>query len=249
MKLKDRRVFITGAALRLGRAIALAAAREGAELILHYRSSRGAVEILAEEIQNIGSRAYILHADLSNPDEVSNLFIKATSFGPLYALVNNASIFAQLDWEYTTVEDWERHLRVNLTAPFILTQAFARILGPQENGRVLNMLDWRALRPGADHLPYTISKAGLAALTRSMATALAPRIIVNGLALGAILPANETNSSDPIGDEQLSEVIRLVPAQRWAALEELQEAAIFLLSGPAYITGEILHLDGGRHLV
>jgi NAD(P)-dependent dehydrogenase (short-subunit alcohol dehydrogenase family) len=248
MKLEDRTVFITGAALRIGRTLALSAAREGAHLLLHYRSSRGAAESLAEEIRTLGRRAYTLQADLSQPAEVSALFDQAASFGPLHALVNNASIFTPIEWDNTTLEDWDRTMRINLTAPFLLTQAFARALPEDEDGRVLNMLDWRAMRPGPDHLPYTISKAGLAALTRSMAVALAPRITVNGLALGAILPANESSSEVPKSVEQ-GDVIRPVPAKRWAALEEVEEAAIFLLSGPAYITGEILHLDGGRHLV
>jgi pteridine reductase len=109
-----------------------------------------------------------------------------------------------------------------------------------KSGRILNILDWRALRPGKDHLPYTISKAGLAALTQSLAQAFAPHISVNGLALGAVLPP--TDGSDTSWVEQV------VPAGRWASLDEVNEALLFLLTGPDYITGEILHLDGGRHV-
>jgi NAD(P)-dependent dehydrogenase (short-subunit alcohol dehydrogenase family) len=105
----------------------------------------------------------------------------------------------------------------------------------------VNILDWRALRPGGSHLPYTISKAGLAALTSYLAIALAPNVTVNGLAFGAILP--------PSSGEPPPDLIRRVPAGRWAELFEVGEALLFLLDGPAYITGEILHLDGGRHLV
>jgi pteridine reductase len=103
------------------------------------------------------------------------------------------------------------------------------------------MLDWRALRPGPDHLPYTISKAALAALTRSLATALAPQITVNGLALGAILP--------PSDGANIGNILDNIPAHRWANLEEVGQALVFLLDGPTYVTGEILHVDGGRHLV
>jgi pteridine reductase len=108
-------------------------------------------------------------------------------------------------------------------------------------GRIINMLDWRSQRPGADHLPYTVSKVGLSGLTRSLAQAFAPRITVNGVALGAILP--------PADGGDLKSAIKNVPAGRWAELEELQQVVLFLLSGPTFITGEILHLDGGRHLV
>lgn len=141
----------------------------------------------------------------------------------------------------TDISAWERHLAVNLTAPFLLSQAFFKNLAPGNEGRIINILDWRALRPSSDHLPYTISKAALAALTRSMAVALAPRITVNGLAFGAILP--------PSDGAELKGIIDNVPANRWANLDEVGQALIFLLTGPSYITGEILHVDGGRHLI
>ncbi len=111
---------------------------------------------------------------------------------------------------------------------------------PDAQGRIVNLLDWRALRPGVDHLPYTVAKAGLAALTRSLGISLAPRITVNGLALGAVLP--------PADGADMSKLIAQVPAGRWAELDEVDAGLLFLLSGPAYITGEILHIDGGRHL-
>jgi NAD(P)-dependent dehydrogenase (short-subunit alcohol dehydrogenase family) len=156
-------------------------------------------------------------------------------------LVNNAAIFESRTWETTDIDSWNRHLDINLTAPFLLSQAFARSLPETHVGRIVNILDWRALRPGADHLPYTISKAALAALTRSLAAAMAPRITVNGLALGAILP--------PSPKADLQHIIKPVPAGRWAEPDEVGQALLFLLDGPGYITGEILHLDGGRHLV
>jgi pteridine reductase len=114
-------------------------------------------------------------------------------------------------------------------------------LRPEEEGQIINILDWRALRPSSDHFPYTISKAALAALTRSLAVALSPQITVNGLALGAILP--------PIDGKDSEELVQRIPAGRWADITEVGEALIFLLDGPSYITGEILHLDGGRHLI
>ena len=138
----------------------------------------------------------------------------------------------------TSLDDWNNHLNINLTAPFLLSQAFAK---HAQEGRIVNILDWRALRPGADHFPYTISKSALAAMTKSLAAALAPRITVNGLALGAILPPADNSSAK-------DKVIEAVPAQRWGEANEVEEALLFLLSGPAYITGEIIHVDGGRHL-
>ncbi len=240
MTLEGKRVLITGAARRIGRQLALAIAQAGGQVIVHYGHSLAEAESLRNEITSLGGGCQLLQADLDDPAQVQGLIPHAMEYGPVYALVNNASLFEMLDLESTTRQSWEHHLRVNLTAPFLLCQAFARQVPPEGAGRIVNMLDWRALRPGADHLPYTISKSALAALTQALAVALAPRITVNGLALGAVLPPSE----GPIPEKLLARV----PAGRWANLEEVSQALMFLLDGPAYVTGEIIHLDGGRHL-
>jgi NAD(P)-dependent dehydrogenase (short-subunit alcohol dehydrogenase family) len=239
--LEGRNVLITGAAKRLGRMFALGVAHAGGNVILHYRQSASQAEALQEEITSLGVRAFLLPADLADAKQAVNLIPHAAEFGPVYGLVNNAAIFEPYTVETTDLPAWERHLAINLTAPFLLCQAFARQVPPGEEGSIINILDWRALRPTADHLPYTISKAALAALTQSLAVALAPHIRVNGLALGAILP--------PSDGESTAGILSSVPAGRWARLDEPSQALLFLLTGPAYITGEIIHLDGGRHLV
>ena len=129
--------------------------------------------------------------------------------GPIYALINSAAIFEPISMQETTLADWERHIAVNLTAPFLLSQGFARQIEKNGTGRIVNILDWRALRPGADHFPYSISKAALAALTKSLAISLAPNITVNGLALGAIL--------QPIDKQANSDILKSVPAGRWGS--------------------------------
>ena len=255
MALHNKLVLITGAARRVGRSLALACARAGADVAVHYGQSRAEAETLAGEIEGLGRRAVLLQADLGDPLAATGLIEQAAAFGPLFALVNNASIFESLNWQTTSLDDWNRHMAVNLTSPFLLSQAFARALPAEAEGRIVNLLDWRALRPGRDHFPYTISKAGLAALTRSLAIALAPRITVNGLALGAILPPSggsmpPSGESTPTEDTAFEQrLIQSVPAGRWARLEEVDQALLFLLDGAGYTTGEILHLDGGRHLI
>ncbi|MBN1666396.1 MAG: SDR family oxidoreductase [Anaerolineales bacterium] len=238
--LSGKTIFITGAARRLGRRMALAAARAGADVIIHYGHSDDEAEQTRSEIQALGRGAELLQADFNNLDQVEALLGRAADFAPIDALVNNASIFEALDLAQTDLKAWERHQRINLTAPFLLSKAFATTLAGDE-GRIINILDWRALRPGADHFAYTISKAGLAALTRSLAIALAPRITVNGVAFGAILPPADGGDTD--------EILQDVPARRWADLQEVDQTVLFLLTAPTYITGEIIHLDGGRHLV
>ena len=241
MTLHGKTILITGAARRIGRALALAVAGAGADVIIHFGNSRGEAEIVQAEIRALGRKAFLLQADLSDQNQVAGLMARAREFGPVYALVNNAAIFESLTWDNSNLDDWNRHLMVNLTVPFLLSQAFARFSEPKENRRIVNLLDWRAERPGSDHMPYTISKAALAALTRSLAVALAPDVTVNGLALGAVLPPSDGKATNAILDQ--------IPAHRWADMDEVSNALLFLLDGPAYITGEIIHVDGGRHLL
>lgn len=239
--LQGKTILITGAAQRIGRSLALAVARAGGDVIIHYGRSQLQAESLQQEIMALGRWAHLLQADLEDPAAVVRLFQEARALGPVYGLVNNASVYEAFDWQTTRLEDWNRHLMVNLTAPFLLCQAFGRALAPGEPGRIVNLLDWQAFRPGPRYLPYQISKAALAALTQSLAVALAPLITVNGIALGAILPPSDGSDA--------TNILQGVPARRWANLEEVDETLLFLLSGPAYITGEVIHLDGGRHLV
>jgi NAD(P)-dependent dehydrogenase (short-subunit alcohol dehydrogenase family) len=234
-------ILITGAARRIGRSLALAVAGAGADVIIHFGSSRSEAESAQAEIQALGRKAFLLQADLADQNQVASLLAHAQEFGPVYALINNAAIFEPLTWDNSNLNDWNRHLMVNLTVPFLLSQAFARSSEPKGNRRIVNLLDWRAERPGSDHMPYTISKAALVALTRSLAVALAPDVTVNGLALGAVLPPSDGKATSAILDQ--------IPAHRWANMNEVNDALLFLLDGPTYITGEIIHVDGGRHLL
>ncbi|HEX2995922.1 MAG TPA: SDR family oxidoreductase, partial [Anaerolineales bacterium] len=192
-----------------------------------------------QEIVALGRRAWVFEADFNDPSQAGGLIQRINESTPLHGLVNSAAIFAPLTLANTSIEDWEKHLAINLTAPFLLSQAFAQQASAGD--RIVNILDWRALRPGADHFPYTISKAALAALTKSLAVALAPKIIVNGLALGAILPPADGNAA--------ASITKSIPAGRWAEENEVEQALLFFLTCPSYITGEIMYLDGGRHLV
>lgn len=243
MRLDNDYVLITGSSRRLGRIMALAVAKAGGNVIIHHAHSPQKALDTKREIEHLGQHAHIIQADFQHPQEVKHLISKAFDHSPLYALVNSASIFGNLNWETTTLGDWDTHFKVNLTAPFLLSQAFAKKKGPSQEGRIINILDWRATRPRGDHFPYTISKAALAAMTKSLAASLGSSISVNGLALGAMLPPSDNADVD----EQA--IINNVPAGRWADLQELEESLIFLLTGPTYITGEIIHLDGGRHLI
>jgi len=237
--LHQKTVLITGAARRLGRRFALACAHAGADVAIHHGHSEADAESLRNEIAGLGRQAWIFQADLSASSQTQSLIPFINRSTPIHYLINSAAIFEPLSLESTSLEEWNRHIAINLTAPFLLGQAFAKQV--KEGARIVNIIDWRALRPGADHFPYTVSKSALAAMTKSMALALAPNIIVNGLALGAILPPSD-GAKNP-------DIVKNIPLKRWANENEVEQALLFLLTSPAYITGEIIHVDGGRHLV
>ena len=239
--LENKTIFISGGARRIGKEIALACALAGASIILHHGHSDDEAEDTAQRITHIGRKAAIIKADFSQPDEaLKTITDKLIGVDNLYGLINNASLFEPISFSQTTRLQWQTHMDINLTMPFLLSQYFAKKLAGRK-GRIINMLDWRALRPGKDHFPYTITKSALASMTKAMALALSPEICVNGLALGAILP--------PADGGKTEKIIQPVPMGRWANMDEVTDTILFLLTGPEYITGEIIHLDGGRNLV
>jgi NAD(P)-dependent dehydrogenase (short-subunit alcohol dehydrogenase family) len=237
--LQDKTVLITGAARRIGRIFALACANAGANVVIHHAHSNADAESLLTEISGLNRQAWVFKADLSDSSQAQSLIPFINKSTPIHYLINNAAIFESRTFDTTSLDTWNDHIAINLTAPFILSQAFAQQAG--DGARIINILDWRAMRPGADHFPYTISKSALAAMTKSMAASLAPRIMVNGLALGAILPPSDGNT--------IPDITKNIPMQRWANNKELEQTLLFLLTCPEYITGEIIHLDGGRHLI
>ncbi len=237
---ENKTVVITGSARRLGKEISLVCAAAGFDVIIHSNKSQNEAQSLIEQIHKIGGRARNISADFSDPVKAAETFTKVFAEEKnLFALINNASIFEPGSFLESSYESWKSNFDINLTVPFLLSQSFAKHMA-KNKGRIINILDWRALRPGKDHFAYTISKSALASMTKSMAVALAPDIVVNGLALGAILPPSDGGSGS---------IISPVPAGRWATIKEFTDSILFLLTGPEYITGEIIHLDGGRHLV
>ena len=241
MQLSERTILITGSAQRIGRSLALATAKLGADLVIHYNSSRAEAISLQSQIQELGRQAKIFQSDFSSPSEIKDFSENVFRSVQIDTVINSASVFSDLNWKSTSSDDWIKHQNINLLAPFLICQSFAKHFPAGKKGRIINLLDWRALRPGPDHLPYTVSKAGLASLTRSLAISLAPNITVNGIALGAILPPSDGGN--------VEDLVSTLPIPRWAEIAELVDTLLFLLTGPEYITGEIIHLDGGRHLI
>jgi NAD(P)-dependent dehydrogenase (short-subunit alcohol dehydrogenase family) len=234
--------IVTGAGQRIGRTCALALAEMGYAVAVHYHRSRKAAEATVATIRDKGGEAVVLAADLADEDAVKALLPRAAkALGPIGALVNNASVFGNDTVDTVTRDGWDEHLAVNLRAPFVLMQEFARHLPPDAAGNIINLLDERVWSLTPYFVSYTLSKAGLWTLTQTMALALAPRIRVNGIGPGPTLPSPRQNH------QQFLQQCRSMPLQRGTAPEEVAAALRFILAAPA-MTGQMIALDGGQHL-
>ncbi len=243
MELKGRVAIVTGGAVRLGRAQAIALAEHGAHVVVHYNASSGPAEAVVRHIQELGCRAIAVQADLGDASAAPGIVERAVeAFGKADILVNGAAIFEPGEWDNTTEENWNRHFEINLKSPFFLTQAFAKQVGSERRAHVINIADWRALHPGTDHFAYTVAKAGLVAMTKSLALALAPNIQVNAIAPGLILPPPGR------GEEYFVQAAPHIPAQRTGSPAEIVKALLFLLDSD-FVTGELLYVTGGEHLL
>lgn len=245
MELKDKTALITGSAKRVGKSLALALARHGCNIVVHYGRSAEAAQQTVAEIKATGVKAWSISADLNDEAAVSGIVPFAIKqAGRLDILINSASIFPPEDFLSTDSSTWDKNMMVNLKAPFLLSQAFARALPQNRQGKIINMLDAAAMRPKNHHFSYTISKVGLAGLTKATAHALAAdNIQVNGIALGAILP---NVNDDPALFERMA---ARIPARRTGSPQEVVKAMLYLLQTADYVTGEIIRVDGGKHLV
>ena len=238
-RLEGRNALVTGAARRIGRAISLALAREGANVAVHYSGSKREAVELAAELEGLGAQTVALRADLSDPEELAGLVDRAReALGTIEILVNNASIFPSDTLETVDLEGIERNLEINAWAPLVLTRAFA---AQCERGHVINLLDSRVAGFDRTHAAYILSKHVLSAITRATALELAPGIAVNGIAPGLILP--------PAGkdEEYVDRLAQTVPLKRRGPPEDIAAAAVFLATSE-FITGETIYVDGGRHL-
>jgi NAD(P)-dependent dehydrogenase (short-subunit alcohol dehydrogenase family) len=230
------RVLVTGAAKRIGRAIAIHLSRNGFAVAIHYGQSRTEALQVAEECGG----APVFQADLAKVDEIHRLFRDVQAqFGPLNALVNNAARFTQFDPLTIEEDDWNFIHDVNLKATFFCCQAGAKqmLASEQGGGRIVNISSLGGLRPWAEHAHYCASKAGVIMLTRALAKAWAPKITVNSVAPG-VIPFGEV-------DSRVQKMIDATPMRRAGEGTDIAEAVRFFLTAPDFITGQILAVDGG----
>ena len=229
--------LVTGAALRLGRATALALAGAGVDVIVHYRSSAQEAVTLCDELRAIGVKAWAIKADFSRPGEAEALIGRcAEEAGRVDILINNAAVFPEGTLSEMTLDDLNRNITVNAWAPLVLSRSFA---SESSTGKIINMLDTRSY--DASHAAYSISKHLFALLTRLTAVEFAPGISVNGVAPGLVLAP----SGSPEG--YLEGLCSGLPLKRVGSESDVTAAILYLLKS-TFVTGQIIYVDGGRHL-
>ena len=237
--LVGKTALVTGGAKRIGAGVARALARAGANVVLHYQHSHDEADLLAREITALGQNAWTLSADLAQSSEVKALLPKAIDLaGPLDILINNASIFPTDTLMGFDEEALGASIQVNAMAPLILARAFA---AQEHGGAIVNLLDARIVDYDATHVTYHLSKRMLYSMTRMLAVELAPTIQVNAVAPGLVLPPPGQDT------EYLERLKGSNPLNRYGSLTGITDAVTFLVKSD-FITGQVIYVDGGRHL-
>ncbi len=234
--------LVTGAARRLGRAIALDLARRGWSVGVHYHASAAEALAVVEEIKSTGGQAAAFAADLARSEAPEPLIESCTAtLGPITCLINSAACYEWDDIQTLDRDSWQTHLDVNLRAPIFLAQALARRLPQGVLGNVINIIDQKVLRPDPEFFSYTIAKSALWTATQTLAQGLAPQIRVNAIAPGPVLPSPKQS------EEEFARECRATLLRRGVNVDEVTAAVRFLLETPS-ITGQMIALDSGQHL-
>jgi NAD(P)-dependent dehydrogenase (short-subunit alcohol dehydrogenase family) len=247
ISLAGQTVVVTGGAKRLGKAIALECALAGANVVITYRSSAKAAQDTVREMEKMSSHSKFgaFELEISNGEAVQSFATRVfEEFPRVSGLVNNAAMFRRSPFSSLEESDFDDHIAVNLKGPFLLCRAFGREFLNRQGGSIVNMADIYGIRPLGNYVPYCISKAGVVMLTQTLAKALAPQVRVNCICPGTILPPSEIQNE---ADEE-AELVKRVPFGRLGTPQEIAQTAVFLLGGPAFITGAILPVDGGQML-
>ena len=232
MELETKVALITGGATRVGRGIAIALATQGMRVIIHYNKSKSAALETSDEIALQGEECRLVQADLRSKMQVDELLQTALQhWGRVDLLVNNASLHTRTPFSELSPTEWDQVMDVNLRGTFLCSLAFGRQMKTQGGGKIINIADWAAEHPSADYLPYCVSKAGVIALTKALARALAPTVQVNCISPGAILMPEHFSEkeSDHPADPALE--------KRICSPDDIVAALLFLASGSDNITG------------
>ncbi len=242
MDLNGKVALVTGGAIRVGRAIALALARAGADVAINYFSSAGAAVATVGEIEACGRRGLAIQADVAQGDQVRCLVEQAVAgLGRLDVLVNSASLWRKTPWAELDETAWDQLVDIALKGPFLCAKAAAAHLAAHGDGAIVNIVDLSAFVPFPGYMPHSAAKAGLVNLTYALAMELAPTVRVNAVAPGPVLPPPDYTEA------QIQAAARRTLLGRWGTADDVADAVVFLARAP-YITGVVLPVDGGERL-
>ena len=240
-RLGGKVVLVTGAARRMGRALALGAADEGAQVVITYWNSFEDAQQTVASLLELGSDAMAIRCDVRDPQNVEEMVREVVAErGGIDVLINNAGVYTTVDFERITPEQWDGMFSVNTRGPFLVSQAALPSLR-RRRGKIVNIGSLGGLRPWATHVHYCVSKAGLVMLTQAMAKAVAPRVAVNCVAPGMI-------SMGERPDRSVRSIVSKTPMGRAGSTADVVEAVLFLASATHFITGQVLAVDGGLGL-
>jgi NAD(P)-dependent dehydrogenase (short-subunit alcohol dehydrogenase family) len=243
MDISGKVALITGSSKRIGRETAVELARRGAHVAIHYRSDEAGALETQRLVRDNGVQAHLFHAELTDAAELNALFADLEKrFGGLDILVNNASVFNQGVFAETTPEHWDSEMDSNARAPFFVAQRAAPLMNRRGHGKIVNLGDVAGEVVWPGYLAYSISKAALIAINRGLAKALAPAIQVNGIAPGPVL------FPEYYSEDQKHLAVERTLLKRAGSARDIVNAVVFLIEND-YITGEVIHVDGGRHLM
>ena len=238
MEIKNKNILITGSAKRIGKYLALNLAKEGANIVIHYKSSEKEAKSLEEEIKKYNVEVISIKANLEDEEEVKNLAYKSLNFfKKIDVLINNASIYYPTPIFEENLKDLDRFYKVHIKAPFILSKIIGKVMLENKNGRIINIVDYSPLRPYKDFTPYIVSKGALLTLTKSLAKEFAPYVLVNAVLPGPIVsPEKAEDTETPLKKTLL---------KRWAGEKEVFKAVKYLIETD-FTTGAFIPVEGGR---
>ncbi|WP_456382088.1 SDR family NAD(P)-dependent oxidoreductase [Persephonella sp.] len=238
MEIKNKKILITGGARRIGRFLAQKLAEDGADIILHYRSSKSDAEEVAQNIKKTGREVYLIKADLEDIRQVEGIAYRILDeIGGIDVLINNASIYYPTDFFKTRIEDLDRFYTVHVKAPFVLSRILGERMYRQKSGRIINIADYSGLRPYRNFTPYSVSKGAMLTLTRALAKELAPYVLVNAVLPGPIIPAE--------GIEDTEKPLEKTLLKKWGGEKEVYKAVKYLIETD-FTTGAFIPVEGGR---
>lgn len=241
--MQGRVALVTGAARRIGREIALELAGAGYHVVVNYNTSRDEALDVVNRIETLGVESMAVRADVSRPSAVLSMFERIEQrFGRLDLLVNNAGIFFPAKWDRLTLNDWDRILGANLKGPFFCAQAAAKMMMRRKRGQIVNISSLGGIQAWPSYMHYCSSKAALIMLTKCLAKALAPHILVNSIAPGTILFPGEER------DPAMMKIVQGTPLKKGGNASDIASMVVFLAAENRFITGQLIAVDGGKSI-